>query len=46
VLQTLNKDLCSCGCGQTVAQCRIEDPTCTVSLPLAQSIVKRITGGQ
>jgi thiol-disulfide isomerase/thioredoxin len=42
VLQTLNSELCSCGCGQTVAQCRLEDPTCTVSLPLAEDIVRKI----
>ena len=42
VLQTLNTESCSCGCGQTVAQCRLEDPNCTVSLPLAEQIVKKI----
>ena len=42
VLQTLNSEECGCGCGQTLAQCRLEDPTCTVSLPAAEEIVKRI----
>ena len=46
VLQRLNSQQCSCGCGQTVAQCRLEDPTCDVSLPLAQEIVKQITAGR
>ena len=41
-LQTLNSEHCTCGCGLTVAQCRIDDPNCTVSLPLAQDIVKKI----
>ena len=42
VLKRLNAEPCTCGCGQTVAQCRLEDPNCTVSLPLAKSIVARI----
>ena len=46
VLKTLNAEPCSCGCGQTVAQCRIEDPTCDVSLPLAQAIVRRLTAAR
>jgi thiol-disulfide isomerase/thioredoxin len=41
-LQQLNSDHCTCGCGLTVAQCRVDDPNCTVSLPLAQTIVKEI----
>jgi cytochrome c biogenesis protein CcmG/thiol:disulfide interchange protein DsbE len=36
----LNTDTCTCGCGLTLAQCRIDDPTCTVSLPLAQKVVE------
>jgi thiol-disulfide isomerase/thioredoxin len=42
VLETLNSEHCTCGCGLTVAQCRVDDPSCTVSLPLAQEIVKNI----
>jgi thiol-disulfide isomerase/thioredoxin len=41
-LQKLNTDACTCGCDLTVAKCRIDDPSCGVSLPLAQQIVKRI----
>ena len=44
-LQQLNSEHCTCGCGLTVAQCRVDDPSCTVSLPLAQEIVKKIQGG-
>jgi len=43
-LQSLNSEHCSCGCGLTVAQCRVDDPSCTVSLPLAKDIVKKIAG--
>jgi hypothetical protein len=39
-LQRMNTEHCTCGCGLTVAQCRINDPTCDVSLPLAQKMAK------
>jgi len=45
VLQKLNTEKCSCGCRLTVAQCRVDDPSCTVSLPLAKELVKKITSG-
>jgi hypothetical protein len=41
VLQALNGQKCTCGCDLTVAKCRVDDPSCPVSLPLAQEIVKR-----
>lgn len=44
-LQQLNTEPCTCGCGLTVAQCRLDDPSCPVSLPLAQGIVRKISGG-
>lgn len=43
-LQALNTEHCTCGCGLTLAQCRLDDPDCTVSLPLAQDLVKKIAG--
>jgi thiol-disulfide isomerase/thioredoxin len=42
VLEQLNSEHCTCGCDLTLAQCRIDDPTCSVSLPLAQALVKKI----
>jgi thiol-disulfide isomerase/thioredoxin len=45
VLEQLNTERCSCGCGLTLAQCRIDDPSCTVSLPLAQDLVKKVAAG-
>jgi thiol-disulfide isomerase/thioredoxin len=39
VLQALNSENCTCGCGLSVAKCRIDDPQCDVSLPLAKKIV-------
>jgi thiol-disulfide isomerase/thioredoxin len=41
-IKALNADDCTCGCGLTLAECRINDPTCSVSLPLAQKMVEKI----
>ena len=41
-LKTLNSEHCTCGCGLTLAQCRLDDPDCSVSLPLAQQMVEKI----
>jgi hypothetical protein len=38
VLTKLNAESCTCGCGLTLAACRINDPSCSISLPLAQKI--------
>lgn len=43
-LQKLNTEACTCGCDNTVAKCRIDDPKCGTSLPLAQKIVQEIAG--
>jgi thiol-disulfide isomerase/thioredoxin len=42
-LQKLNAQPCTCGCDLTVAKCRVDDPSCGVSLPLAREIVKHVT---
>ena len=41
-LQKLNGQACTCGCDLTVAKCRVDDPNCGISLPLARQIVQRI----
>ena len=41
-LKTLNTEHCSCGCGLTLAQCRVDDPNCSVSLPIAQQLVAKL----
>lgn len=41
-LQRLNAQPCTCGCDLTVARCRVDDPSCGVSLPLARQIVQQI----
>jgi thiol-disulfide isomerase/thioredoxin len=40
VLKKLNTEHCTCGCNLTLAQCRINDSSCTVSLPIAQKIAE------
>jgi len=41
-LQKLNSQSCTCGCDLTVAKCRVDDPSCGVSLPLARQIVQQV----
>jgi thiol-disulfide isomerase/thioredoxin len=41
LLQALNDEKCTCGCELSVAKCRIDDPTCTISLPVAEKILQR-----
>ena len=45
-VQALIQQDCTCGCGLTVAECRLEDPDCPVSLPLARSIVSKFANAQ
>lgn len=45
-LKALNEDSCTCGCGLTLAACRINDPECGVSLPLARTLAERIAKGE
>jgi thiol-disulfide isomerase/thioredoxin len=40
-LQELLSSDCTCGCGLTLAVCRLEDSECPVSLPMAQEVVAR-----
>jgi thiol-disulfide isomerase/thioredoxin len=44
VLKHLNSEDCTCGCGMTLAQCRILDPTCPTSLQAAHDIVAAASG--
>jgi thiol-disulfide isomerase/thioredoxin len=45
-LQKLNAQPCTCGCDLTVAKCRVDDPSCGVSLPLARQIVAQLSGSR
>lgn len=44
-LQRLNAESCTCGCGLTLAQCRINDASCGFSLPLAKQVVDDVIRG-
>ena len=46
MLLAMNAEACNCGCGLTVAKCRIDDPTCTVSLPIAKTIVEKFASAK
>jgi cytochrome c biogenesis protein CcmG/thiol:disulfide interchange protein DsbE len=45
-LRRLNEEHCTCGCGLTVAQCRINDPSCQVSLPVAREILADVVSAR
>lgn len=45
-LKRMNSETCTCGCGLTIAQCRINDTTCDISKHLAADIVKQVKSGQ
>ena len=46
VLNRLNDEPCGCGCGMTIAQCRINDSTCAVSPKLAAQILADVKAGK
>ena len=41
-LKRLNTEMCTCGCGSTLAGCRIDDSACEISLPIAKKLVAAI----
>lgn len=45
-IKLLNTETCTCGCGETVARCRVTDPSCPVSLAMAKHIIAEVTGQQ
>jgi thiol-disulfide isomerase/thioredoxin len=45
-LKRLNMEKCTCGCGMTLAQCRINDSSCPISKALAAKIVKEVRDGK
>ena len=42
-LEKLNAKPCTCDCDLTVARCRVDDPNCGISLPLARQIVAEVS---
>ena len=45
-IKAMNSENCTCGCELTLAACRINDPSCGISLPLAQKLADRIAKGE
>ncbi len=45
-LREFNQKNCNCGCGLTLAQCRINDTSCPVSEKLAKQVVEKIAHGE
>ncbi|HEY6466838.1 MAG TPA: TlpA disulfide reductase family protein [Candidatus Acidoferrales bacterium] len=44
-LKRMNSENCTCGCGLTIAECRVNDTDCDVSKDLAAKIVKEVKAG-
>lgn len=44
-LKELNSVACTCGCSQSVASCRVSDPSCGYSLPQGKQILAKIAAG-
>lgn len=44
-LRRMNATACNCGCQLTLAQCRINDSGCRVSLALATRVLEELSGG-
>jgi thiol-disulfide isomerase/thioredoxin len=44
-LKRMNSESCTCGCNLTIAQCRINDTACEVSIGLAKKIVEDAARG-
>ena len=45
-LRRLNSENCTCGCGLTLSECRVNDTECPVSGKLAAEIVKQVASGE
>jgi thiol-disulfide isomerase/thioredoxin len=45
-LKRMNAETCTCGCKLTIAQCRINEGSCSVSKDLAAKIVREIVAGK
>lgn len=44
-LKRMNSESCTCGCNLTIAQCRINDTQCHISIGLAKQIVAEVAKG-
>ncbi len=44
-LRRLNAETCTCGCGLTISQCRVNDSACPISAKLAAQVVAEVARG-
>jgi hypothetical protein len=44
-LRFANAESCTCGCGYTLAACRVNDPTCPYSLPRLAALLDSVRSG-
>jgi len=45
-MKVLREENCACGCNMKIAQCRVEDPKCTVSKSLVAQSLKAVKEGK
>jgi thiol-disulfide isomerase/thioredoxin len=45
-LHKFNAEMCTCGCGYTLAQCRVLDRNCSVSKEATEKIIAALKGGK
>ncbi len=45
-LKRMNSENCTCGCKLTIAQCRINETTCSTSQKLAAQIVHQVSSAR
>jgi hypothetical protein len=46
VLDVLRAEACTCGCDMKLAECRVKDPKCSTSRPLAASVITAVRAGK
>ena len=46
VLGILRAEGCTCGCDMKLAECRVKDPQCSTSRPLAASVITAVRAGK
>ncbi|MBI2680679.1 MAG: hypothetical protein HYX25_06695 [Candidatus Solibacter usitatus] len=46
VLDILRAEGCTCGCDMKLAECRVKDPQCSTSRPLAAAVIKAVLAGK
>ncbi len=45
-LSVMRSEACGCGCGMAIAQCRINDPRCAISMRWSNLVVKSASAGK